>query len=99
MNGQPKPSHEKLAQEASEQRARLAATLDELKRRLHNLFDVKLQLRQHALSLALAGTSALLLIGGAISLVSYRKRQRRRHLYRERWRALKRLWEHPERIG
>lgn len=69
-------------------RERLGALLDELNRRRHDLFDVRLQLRRHALSFALAAGAVVALAAAVIGTAVRRRRRRRRLVERVRRRLL-----------
>src|SRR5688500_560634 len=82
-------------------RRRLGELLDELGRRRHELGDVRLQLRRHAVSIALAAGGAAALIAVAIGAAVRRRRHRsglRERAHRLRV-ALHRAVAHPERVA
>ena len=90
---------ERLEREANMARARLATTIDEIDRRAHEAVDVKLQLRRHAAPLAVAAGIVVLPIVAAIGVGIYRLATRDARMRRERVRALKRGWRHPDRLA
>jgi hypothetical protein len=97
MNGA--DSRYELEREANVARGRLLETIDALERRRHEIFDWRFQVRTHSTDIAL--TAGALLFGiaitaGAAKLHSTRSRE---SLRRARWRAMKRSWEHPERVA
>lgn len=96
---------EELTMRAERLRGRLALTLGELDRRRHQLTDklhvaeLKARLTRTGVPVEfLAGAAAGVAITGLI-VATVRAIDRRRHPYRERWRALVRAWQHPERIA
>jgi len=95
MNG----ARQQLERRANVARARLLGTLDELDRRGHELLDWKLLLRRHSreVSGALGGLAAGVVATAGI--VAFREGRRERRRRQERWRAVDRLWHHPERIA
>jgi len=82
--------------EANETRDRLMRTVEELDRRRHELTNVRLQLRKH---LVLAGAVVVVTLGGLLFVTLRRvfaTPEQKRHA---RWLALRRAWDHPERVG
>ncbi len=81
-------------------RSELGAMVEELDRRRHDAFDVRLQLRRHAgLVAAVAGGAVVLLVAGLVAWTSSRRRQDRllvrlQHLGR----AVAIMARHPERL-
>ncbi len=97
----PREVSRSLGDEIATVRGELDVLLDELDRRRHDLLDVRLQLRRHAVgtaltTLALVGTAA-----GGVWLSAWRHRRQQRPSARAgRLReALSRMTEHPERVA
>lgn len=87
-----------LTRKANVARSRLEGTLEQLDRKRHTVTDVPAKLRRHGAPIAaIAAGVAVALAGGG---VIYRAVNRpRRRLGSERLRALKRIWDHPERVA
>lgn len=90
---------ELLERSANRTREQLIDTLTALDHRRHELTDVKGQVKKHALPVAIGAGTVIAAVGTALGLSIYHLATRRERLRRERWRALHRLWEHPERIA
>ncbi|HEX9296816.1 MAG TPA: hypothetical protein VF881_13320 [Polyangiaceae bacterium] len=97
MNGE--EIREELEHEADVARARLLGTIDALDRRRNEMLDWKLQVRRHAGTVAVAGGGVFAAIAVTTGVVLLRVNRRNERLRRERWRALSRFWEHPERLA
>jgi hypothetical protein len=101
--GVEKPAKE-IEREIDDVRVRLDKTLAELDRRRHELMDVKLQVRKHPETLAIAA-GVLVLAAGGIYLAVRRTQKRNEPLERARRfrlatkRAVTRAVEHPERVA
>jgi hypothetical protein len=97
MNGT--NSRYELEREANVARARLLGAIDALERRRHDIFDWKLQVRTHSTEIAL--TAGAIVVGFAVTAgaAKYRSTLRREKLRAARWRAIKRSWQHPERVA
>jgi len=92
-------AREHLEREADLVRARLLGTIGELDRRRHELFDLRLQIRRHAGDLVSILGGLLVGIGSTAGILVLRERRRERRVRQERFRAVVRLWHHPERIA
>jgi hypothetical protein len=92
-------AREHLEREADRVRARLLGTIGELDRRRHELLDLKLQIRRHAGDLLSILGGLLMGIGSTAAVLVLRERRRERRMRQERFRAVVRLWHHPERIA
>jgi len=94
---------ELLERSANRTREQLIDTLTALDHRRHELTDVKGQVRrqvhEHAMPIAIGAGAVIAAVGAALGLSIYHLATRRERLRRERWKALHRLWEHPERIA
>ena len=90
-----------LEREVDRIRNNIGALVRELNHRRHQAFDLKLQFRQHAGRLVLAGVAVASLIAGTIVLAAVRLRRRRSVKTRmTRLReALRRIAAHPERVA
>lgn len=73
----------------------------ELDRRRHEMFDVKLQLRRHAVPLAVTGATIVGVVGGLITLSVLWARHKRKPLTKaRRFRAaLARMIDNPDRVA
>jgi hypothetical protein len=90
---------ELLERSANRTRERLVDTLSELDHRRHDVTDVHKQIAEHKKPIVLGGLAIVLAVGTAIGVSIYHLATRRERVRRERWRALHRLWEHPERVA
>jgi hypothetical protein len=94
---------ELLERSANRTREHLIETLSALDHRRHELTDVKGQVRkqvhEHAAPIAIGAGAVIAALGTAIGLSIYHLATRKERIRRERWRALQRLWEHPERLA
>jgi hypothetical protein len=99
VNGEPDVG--RIAGEIDTLRTELGGLVGELDRRRREAFDLGLQARRHPVVLALAATAAAVVVGGLLAYAVRQRRVRRRPSVRagEARRALRRLLDHPERIG
>jgi hypothetical protein len=101
MNDEEK--RELLERSANRTRARLLDTIEALDQRRHEVMDVRGQLERqveaHMKPLAVVGGLVVTTLGSVLGISIYWAATRRERLRRERWSALRRLWEHPERIA
>lgn len=88
-----------LERSANRTRERLMDTITALAQRRHEITDVKGQLREHAAPIAIAGGAIVIALGTALGLSIYHFATRRERLRKERWTALRRIWNHPERLA
>lgn len=80
-------------------RAQLLDTIDRIERRAHELTNVRLQLGRHASVVRTFSIAGITLVGAGVALGFYRFRtrdERRRH---QRRRAIRRAFEHPDRVA
>lgn len=91
-------TREQLEADANLLRERIAQNLESLDQRTHEAFDVKAQATRHSVPLGLIGASSLLAIAGSAGMMIYRARHRPNR-WQEGVAALKRVWEHPERLA
>jgi hypothetical protein len=89
----------RLEGEADRLRRRLADTLAAIDRRRHELFNPRQQAAAHKVLAASAGGTLAVALGASVAWGLHRRRTRTQRRRRERWRALGRLWEHPERVA
>ena len=100
----PPPADDKaeaLQDDIEKIRGKLGGMVSELDHRRHDLFDVRKQLRRHAVPLALAGLALVGLAIGGAALAARRRRRREglgARLGRLR-RALARMIDKPERVA
>lgn len=91
-----------LERQAAVLRNQLGATLEELDRRRHEAFDLRIQARRHHLPLLLAITAgaagAALLVGGTTWAVAHAVRRRRAARLGNKLRLLGEILRHPERL-
>jgi len=92
------PTREQLEADANLLRERIAQNLESLDQRTHEAFDVKVQATRHSLPLGIIGAGSLLAFVGSAGLMIYRAKHRPSR-WDEGLKALKRVWEHPERIA
>jgi hypothetical protein len=94
---------EKVEKTADRLRDELLLTLEELERRRERALDVKYQLRhvyeKNRELVHLAGGVALGLLGLGLGYSVWRTRHREELLWRHRRQALRRAWEHPDRVA
>ncbi|MGZ3416240.1 MAG: hypothetical protein ACXWUG_18320 [Polyangiales bacterium] len=92
-----------LERSANRTRARLIDTIDALDHRRHELMDVRgqieKQVRAHWKPVAILGGLAVCGLGAALGFSIYWAATRRVRLRRERWKALRRFWFHPEQLA
>jgi len=103
--GQDTPNRHATAQELGGEIAVVRYELDELlaefDRRRHQLFDVRLQLRRHALGATLTTVAFVATAAAGVGLNVWRQRRRQRFTARAgRLRhTISRMTEHPERVA
>jgi hypothetical protein len=98
-NGSPRP--EQVAGEIDVLRNELGGLVDELDRRRHEAFDIRLQASRHPLVVAGVATVLALVVGAAVAVAIRNGRRRRSPTARARdvRAALSRLAEHPRRVA
>ena len=92
----PEAERTRLLARADRLRRRLLTAVSILDRRRHDLFDVKGQIRRHKTALLVAGGVVVVVV--AIALRPRRQPTRLEDL-RTRGAALRRAWQHPERVA
>ncbi len=94
---------EKVERTADRIRDELLLTIEELDRRRERAMDVKYQLRhfleQNREMLGWVAGGAVALVGLSVGLSLWRARHHEEVLMRRRRLALRRAWEHPERLA
>ena len=97
----PQESTRQLDGEIAALREELAGLVAELDRRRHDLLDIKLQARRHALGMALTSVAVLATASGFVWLGTWHSRRRRTTLSRVgRLReAISRMIDRPERVA
>src|SRR5262249_61643726 len=96
----PRATARELGVEIAAVRYELDELLAELDRRRHELFDVRLQLRRHALGATLTTLAFVATAAAGVGLSVWRQRRRERltaQAGRLRY-AIARMREHPERV-
>jgi hypothetical protein len=90
-----------LGNEVAHVRDDLDVLLGELDRRRHEVLDVPLQLRRHALGVGLTVLAFTLAAGGSVGLTTWRRRRGTRLRARtgRLSQAIARMTEHPERVA
>jgi hypothetical protein len=92
---------ERIEKEITTIRGEIGALVDELDRRRRAVFDVRLQLREHPVAVALTGVALAVVLGGTVALLVENGRRKRRASYKARQLrvAIGRMIEHPERVA
>jgi hypothetical protein len=90
---------EQVERTADRIRDELLLTLEELERRRERVLDVRFQASKHQDLLVGAAITAAVLTGVGVGIAIWRARHREQILARHRLRALKRAWEHPDRLA
>lgn len=94
---------EMLERAANRARERLVETLNALDEKRHELTDVKglakREVIEHKKPILITGGSIVLAIGTIVGVSIYRFATRKERLREERWKALRRYWNHPERLA
>ena len=90
---------EALEKQAALAKARLLTALDALDRRRRDALSPAAHIQRHPYAAVVVSGSAVLMLGSAVALGVYAARRREARLPQERWAALVRMWNHPERAG
>lgn len=93
-----------LEREANRARDRLLGTLSELDHRRHAVQDhptelVRSELQEYRRPIVIATGTAIVGLASVLGWSVYRLATRDQRRREERWAALRRFWEHPERIA
>jgi hypothetical protein len=92
---------EELGSEVAGVREELDTLVAELDRRRHEVFDVRLQLRRHAVGAGLTAFALVATAAGSVWLTHLRRRRRARPTAKTGrfYHALSRMTEHPARVA
>lgn len=90
---------EQVERTADRIRDELLLTLEELDRRRHQVLDLRYQATRHRELLMGVAVTAAALTAMTVGVVLWRARHREQILARHRFKALKRAWEHPNRLA
>lgn len=80
-------------------RDELMLTLEELDRRRHRVTNVRYQASRHQDLIVGAAIAALVVTGVGVGIAAWRARYRRHHIGQRRMTAVKRAWNHPDRLA
>lgn len=92
-------AREQVERTADRIRDELLLTLEELDRRRDRVLDVRYQALRHRNFLVGAAITAAVLTGVGVGVAVWRVRHRQQILARHRMRAVKRAWQHPDRVA
>lgn len=90
---------EQVERTADRIRDELLLTLEELDRRRDRVLDFRYQALRHRDFLVGAAITAAVLTGVGLGVVLWRARHRQQILVRHRMKAVKRAWQHPDRLA
>jgi hypothetical protein len=90
---------EQVERTADRIRDELLLTLEELDRRRDRMLDIRYQAMRHRDFLVGAAITAAVLTGVGLGVAMWRARHRQQILARHRMRAVKRAWQHPDRVA
>jgi hypothetical protein len=90
---------EQVEHTADRIRSELLLTLEELERRRHRAMDVRFQATQHRDLIIGVAITAAVLTGVGVGVAIWRTRHREQILTRHRVKAVKRAWQHPDRLA
>lgn len=91
-------SRSELVREADLARARLLDTVEKLDQRRREMLDPQVQLRRQLRPLAIGGFVVVAVAAAGAGLVAHRGATADQRRRRARWRLLRDLWRHPERV-
>jgi hypothetical protein len=94
-----KSGREQVERTADRIRDELLLTLEELDRRRHRATDVRYQALRHKDLIIGAAITAAVLTGVSVGVAVWRAHHREKILTRQRMKALKRAWAHPDRLA
>jgi hypothetical protein len=94
-----KNAREQVEKTADRIRDELMLTLEELDRRRERVMDVRYQASRHRTLLKGAAVATLVVTGVGVGVAIWRARHRQLLLAKKRRRALKRAWDHPDRLA
>ncbi|HVG57030.1 MAG TPA: hypothetical protein VNA24_00640 [Hyalangium sp.] len=90
---------EQVERTADRIRDELLLTLEELDRRRDRMLDVRYQALRHRELLVGVAITAAVLTGVGVGVAVWRARHRQQILARRRMKAVKRAWQHPNRVA
>src|SRR4051812_30297631 len=90
---------EQLEHDADLARSRLATILSALNQRRQRVLDWREQAQRHFPELAIVGIGTIIAVAGTATFRIIRTRREASHVYRRRWLALGRAWQHPEHVA
>jgi len=90
---------EQVERTADRIRDELLLTLEELDRRRTRVMDVRYQASRHQDLIVGAAITAAVLTGIGLGVAIYRSRHRQEILARHRVKAVRRAWQHPDRVA
>lgn len=90
---------EQVERTADRIRGELLLTMEELDRRRDRLLDIRYQAERHRDLLIGAAITAAVLTGVGLGVVVWRARHRQEILARHRVKAVRRAWQHPDRVA
>lgn len=88
-----------VEQTADRIRDELLLTLEELDRRRERMLSLRYQAGQHRDALIGVAAVGMIVVGTGVGFAIYRARHREELLRRERRKALRRAWEHPDQVA
>jgi hypothetical protein len=94
-----KSAREQVEKTADRIRDELMLTLEELDRRRERVMDVRYQASRHKDLIMGAAIAALVVTGVGVGVAVWRSRYRQHHLAQRRMKAIRRAWEHPDRLA
>ncbi|HEX8705751.1 MAG TPA: hypothetical protein VF815_43350 [Myxococcaceae bacterium] len=94
-----KSAREQVEKTADRIRDELMLTLEELDRRRHQATDVRYQASRHQDLIKGVAVAALVVTGVTVGMAVWRSRYRRHHLAERRMKAVRRAWNHPDRLA
>ncbi|MBN1210579.1 MAG: hypothetical protein JXB05_37355 [Myxococcaceae bacterium] len=92
-------AREQVERTADRIRGELLLTLEELDRRRDRALDVRFQATKHRDLIIGAALTAAVLTGVSVGVAIWRARHREKILARHRVKALRRAWQHPDRLA
>jgi len=94
-----KHAREQVEKTADRIRDELMLTLEELDRRRERMTNVRYQASQHQDLIKAAAIAALVVTGVGVGAALWRAHYRRHHLAERRVKAVRRAWNHPDRLA
>lgn len=92
-------AREQVEHTADRIRDELLLTLEELDRRRDRMMDIRYQAERHRDLLMGVAITAAVLTGVGLGVAVWRARHRQQILARHRMKAVKRAWQHPDRLA